>query len=142
MKKIEEWCGRRHPIAKGFLIVLPIIPFLVSFGLVGLAFLYLSAELLDLGILPFMITGYVVLFIVVSIHKKLSKKYLEGLTALLVFPFLLWGFCHLMVIPILYQYWQISLLLLTSVGATFVVWKLWGRIDRSIDSIKFNIPIE
>jgi hypothetical protein len=110
LKKFEELYERRHPIAKGILLVLPIILFLYSFGLVFLSIAEAGTDFVELGLVPFTITGYVILFIVVSIHKKLNKNVLGGLGALLFFPFLFWGICQIWIIDVTFRYWQISLL--------------------------------
>jgi len=128
LRKFEIWYERRQPIVKAILIGLPITFFLISCGLIFLAILYVAIDLLWFAIALFTVSGFVVLFIVVSIHKRLGKYKLGALGGLLFLPFCLWGFwVWWFTVMGIYVYWDTLLLLLTFVGAIFVVWKLWGR---------------
>ena len=128
LRKFEIWYERRQPIVKAILIGLPITFFLISCGLIFLAILYVAIDLLWFAIALFTVSGFVVLFIVVSIHKRLGKYKRGALGVLLFLPFCLWGFwVWWFTVMGIYVYWDTLLLLLTFVGAIFVVWKLWGR---------------
>lgn len=87
LKKFEEWYERRHPIVKGTVVGLPMIPFLVSFGFVLLAVAFSAPDLLGFVLAPFTVSGFAVLLVLVSIYKRLSKNVLGALEVLLFLGF-------------------------------------------------------
>jgi len=109
LKEFKEWYERRHPIVKGIGIILLVFLFLV----LSVAFLVLTV--------PFIIVGFITLFIVLSIHGTLSKRVLNFLYIILSLPMLMWGFTLLMVII---AFWQVFLSSLLFIGVAFIIWKL------------------
>lgn len=128
LKRFEEWFERRQLIVKAILIGLPMTFFIVCFGLVCLYFLYAAPMTAVFSALAlFVVSGFVVLFVVVSIRKRLGN-YKLVLRILLFMPFSFWGFwVWYSIVVSIYGYWDILLLLLTFVSAILVVWKLWGK---------------
>lgn len=126
LKKFGEWYERRHPIAKGISIISLVFLFLVLCDGVmggGLPVLGISFEMTSV---LFLIFGFIILFIIASIHEILPKIVNAILLLLLVTPFVVFGILLFVSIIV---FWQGFLLLLIFVGIVFVTWKLKKRME-------------